>query len=100
MSHRPIIDAGPGLNFFAVNQENLLIQVLGPMSAPETVVDEIKGKSAQDERFRRAAPTMRKLMPRYLEVLSDDVTFELEAVVSRITQMPMAQRKQQAKNLG
>lgn len=37
MSVRPIIDAGPGLNFLSVNKERLLIAILGPISAPETV---------------------------------------------------------------
>ena len=32
MSHRPIIDAGPGLNFLSINKERLLIQVLGQLS--------------------------------------------------------------------
>lgn len=27
MSHRPIIDAGPGLNFLSIKQERLLISV-------------------------------------------------------------------------
>jgi hypothetical protein len=30
MSVRPIIDAGPCLNFLSVNKERLLIAVLGP----------------------------------------------------------------------
>jgi hypothetical protein len=38
---RPIIDAGPGLNFLSINKERLLIAVLGPLSAPETVQDEV-----------------------------------------------------------
>jgi hypothetical protein len=37
MSVRPIIDAGPGLNFLSVNKERLLISVLGQLSAPETL---------------------------------------------------------------
>jgi len=41
MSHRPIIDAGPGLNFFSINKERLLIGVLGQLSAPETVQEEV-----------------------------------------------------------
>jgi hypothetical protein len=41
MSIGPIIDAGPGLNFLSVNKERLLIAVLGPLSAPETVRDEV-----------------------------------------------------------
>lgn len=55
MSIRPIIDAGPGLNFLSVNKERLLIAVLGPLSAPETVRDEVLRKSRQDDRFRAAA---------------------------------------------
>ena len=55
MSHRPIIDAGPGLNFLSTNQERLLIRVLGKLSAPETVQSEVFNKSQRDERFRPAA---------------------------------------------
>lgn len=47
MSHPPIIDAGPGLNFLSINKERLLIGVLGPISAPETVRDEVFRKSRQ-----------------------------------------------------
>jgi hypothetical protein len=71
---RPIIDAGPGLNFLSANKERLLIAVLGPLSAPETVQDEVLRKSAQDTRFRAAATTWRKLTPRWIEILSDDAT--------------------------
>jgi hypothetical protein len=35
MSVRPIIDAGPSLNFLSINKERLLIAILGPFSAPE-----------------------------------------------------------------
>jgi hypothetical protein len=55
MSVRLIIDAGPGLNFLSINKERLLIAVLGPLSAPETVQDEVLRKSGQDDRFRAAA---------------------------------------------
>ena len=55
MSVRPIIDAGPGLNFLSINKERLLIAVLGPLSAPETVRGEVLRKSRQDDRFRAAA---------------------------------------------
>jgi hypothetical protein len=41
MSVRPIIDADPGLNFISVNKERLLIAVLGSLSAPKTVQDEV-----------------------------------------------------------
>jgi len=55
MSHRPIIDAGPGLNFLSINKERLLIEILGPLSTPETVQDEVLLKARQDGRFRSAA---------------------------------------------
>lgn len=48
MTYRPIIDAGPGLNFFAINKERLLIGILGQLSAPETVQDEVFRKSQQE----------------------------------------------------
>ena len=55
MSARPIIDAGPGLNFLSIHKERLLIAILGPISAPETVQGEILRKAQQDDRFRAAA---------------------------------------------
>ncbi|HEY1668271.1 MAG TPA: PIN domain-containing protein [Trebonia sp.] len=100
MSARPIIDAGPGLNFLSVNKERLLISVLGPLSAPETVQDEVFRKSAQDSRFRAAATVWRKLSPRWIQILSDDATPELAAVVQRISGSPMDERKRQSKDLG
>ncbi|WP_347222348.1 hypothetical protein [Mycolicibacterium poriferae] len=51
MSQRPIIDAGPGLNFFSLNKERLLFGALGPLSAPESVQDEILRKAGKDKRF-------------------------------------------------
>ena len=100
MSAHPIIDAGPGLNFLSANKERLLIAVLGPLSAPETVQDEVLRKSAQDTRFRAAATTWRKLTPRWIEILSDDATPELAAVVQRISGLPIDERMTQPKDLG
>lgn len=100
MSCRPIIDAGPGLNFFSINKERLLIEVLGPVSAPETVRDEVLRKAQQDRRFRAAAAVWKKLTPKWVRILSDDQTPELAAVVHRITQLPMAERLKQSKDLG
>ena len=57
MSNRPIIDAGPGLNFLSIRKERLLISVLGPLSAPETVEAEVLRKSRQDVRFSAAEAT-------------------------------------------
>lgn len=100
MNHRPIIDAGPGLNFLSINKERLLIGVLGPLSTPEAVQDEVLRKARQDERFRAAATVWRKLTPRWIAVLSDDQTPELAAVVHRITRQPMEQRLKYSKDLG
>jgi hypothetical protein len=33
MSQRPIMDAGPGINFLSVNKERLLFGTLGPLTA-------------------------------------------------------------------
>ncbi|MEY9211678.1 hypothetical protein NI17_009260 [Thermobifida halotolerans] len=100
MSHRPIIDAGPGLNFLSINQERLLISVLGRLSAPETVQDEVLDKSRRDKRFRSAEKVWRKLTPDWMQILSDDQTPELAAVVQRITHQPMAERLKRPKDLG
>jgi len=100
MSPRPIIDAGPGLNFLSVNKERLLIGVLGPLSAPETVQDEVLRKARADARFRTAGSAWRKLTPRWIQVLSDDETPELAVAVRRMTQQPMQKRMQQPRDLG
>ncbi len=100
MSHPPIIDAGPGLNFLSINKERLLIGVLGPLSAPDAVQAEVLRKSRQDPRFRSAAPTWRKLAPKWIRVLPDDQTPELAAVVHRITREPMSERLRHSKDLG
>jgi hypothetical protein len=100
MSVRPIIDAGPGLNFLSINKQRLLIAVLGPLSAPETVQDEVLRKSQQDSRFRAAATVWRKLTPRWIQILPDDVAPELATVVQRISGLPMNERRRQAKDLG
>lgn len=84
MSVRPIIDAGPGLNFLSINKERLLIAVLGPFSAPETVQGEVLRKSQQDDRFRAAGKVWRKLTTRWIQILPDDATPELATVVQRV----------------
>ncbi|MGH3245256.1 MAG: hypothetical protein ACRDOI_03470 [Trebonia sp.] len=72
MSARPIIDAGPGLNFLSVN----------------------------NSRFRAAATAWRKFTPRWIQILSDDATPELAAVVRRISGSSLDERKRQSKDLG
>lgn len=100
MNRRPIIDAGPGLNFLSVNKERLLIGTLGSLSAPEIVQTEVLRKSRTDERFRAAATTWQKLVPKWIEILPDDETPELAAVVHRITRQPISERLRQPKDLG
>jgi hypothetical protein len=100
MSHRPIIDAGPSLNFLSINQERLLIGVLGPISVPEAVEAEVLRKSREDQRFRASATVWRRLTPRWIQVLSDDETPQLAAVVHRVTQQSMELRLKQPKDLG
>src|ERR1700722_5820425 len=100
MSVRPIIDAGPGLNFLSSHKERLLISVIGAFSVPETVEVEVLRKSRLDDRFRAAATVWRKLTPRWIEILPDDVTPELAAVVQRVSGLPMHERRKQPKDLG
>ncbi|MEU4193108.1 hypothetical protein AB0E69_14510 [Kribbella sp. NPDC026611] len=100
MSPRPIIDAGPGLNFFSLNRERLLIGTLGSLSAPEAVQQEVLRKAAQDRRFATAARVWRKLPDHLMQILSDDLTPELAAVVLRLSGLPMHERKAQSKDLG
>jgi hypothetical protein len=97
---RPIIDAGPGLNFLSINKERLLIAMLGRLTAPAVVEAEVLRKAAQDQRFRPAAAAWRKLTPTWIQILPDDLTPELARVVHRITQQPMAERLKQSKDLG
>ncbi|KOS53158.1 PIN domain-containing protein [Rhodococcus rhodochrous] len=100
MTPRPIIDAGPALNFFAVDRERLLFSVTGPLSTPETVRDEVFGKARSDRRFKSVERVWRKIPDRFLEVLPDDPTPELVAVLGRISQQPWEQRRATAKDLG
>ena len=101
MSRRPILDAGPSLNFLSINKERLLIDTLGRLSVPETVRAEVLRKAQQDARFAPAEKIWRKLEPTgWLEIISDDETPELAAVVHRITQQPLPERRRHAKDLG
>ncbi|BDC70388.1 PIN domain-containing protein [Prescottella equi] len=100
MTPRPIIDAGPALNFFSINKERLLLSVTGPISTPETVHAEILGKSKSDQRFEAAEKVLKKVPARLLEVLPDDPTPELISALERISQQPWGQRLATAKDLG
>lgn len=100
MNQRPIMDAGPGINFLSLNKQRLLFSVLGPLSVPEIVETEIIRKSRHDLRFAAAERVWKRLPPRLMEVLSDDATDELAAAVHRIAGVPMAQRMRSGKDLG
>ncbi|MFI7001292.1 hypothetical protein [Nocardia sp. NPDC050175] len=77
-----------------------MISVLGPISTPETVENEVLRKSRTDHRFHRVGLVWSKLTPKWIQVLSDDWTQELEAVCNRLTQMSWSERQKQAKDLG
>lgn len=94
------MDAGPGLNFFSLNQERLLFASIGAISIPECVQDEITRKSQIDQRFSAAEHVIRKVPSSLLEVLSDDASDSLVAAVSRISGMPHATRILQRQDLG
>lgn len=100
MSRRPVIDAGPSLNFLSINKERLLIATMGKLSAPEAVETEVFRKARQDARFRPAELAWRKLTPAYIEILADDPTEELARAVNRITDQRMDERLKQFKDLG
>ncbi len=100
MNAQIVIDAGPALNFFATNQQRLLFGVLGSVTAPSTVIDEVRAKSASDARFCRAAAVLSKLPEKRLRILPDDETPKLAAAVRRICDTPMAVRLTTAENLG
>lgn len=100
MPQRPIMDAGPGINFFALHKERLLFGTLGALAIPETVENEIRRKSRQDRRFEAAERVLAKVPEHLLEVLSDDEEENLSRVVSRMANMPMKQRLRSGKDLG
>lgn len=100
MSHPPIIDAGPSLNFLSINKERLLIGVLGRLSAPETVEQEVFRKAELDSRFRAAATVWRKLTPNWIRILPDDPEPRLSSAVNRIARQPLIQRLNNPKDLG
>ena len=73
-----VLDAGPCLNFFATNNENVLVRVVGKgFRVPETVRAEVKRRSRdqRDARFARAWNVWMRLESNaWIEVLSDSST--------------------------
>lgn len=102
-----LLDAGPSLNFLAVGQQNILVQVAMSnslqLAAPQRVDTEVEGMS-NDPRFRRTAVlnTWQKLKTSgRLLILDDSLTStELTAAVTRISGMPAKDRVRSRRSLG
>jgi hypothetical protein len=102
-----LLDAGPSLNFLAVGQQNILIQVAESqklqLAAPARVDSEILGMS-RDERFKRtqvrALWTMLKSSQR-VEILPDELTtHQFTDAVTRVSGVAARDRIRSRKSLG
>ena len=102
-----LLDAGPCLNFLAVRQENVLIQLAAfydlELAAPQRVDDEVEGM-VKDSRFAktRVLTTWRTLKGSgRLRILNDGLeTQEFAEAVARISGVPARDRVRQRRNLG
>lgn len=102
-----LLDAGPSLNFLAVGQENILIQVAASrglqLAAPAKVDREIIGM-CKDPRFSRTAAsgTWDKLKSAHRVIVLDDEVVEdaFTAAVTRISGKPAEERKRDPRSLG
>lgn len=96
-----IIDAGPSLSFLATRNERTLFSVVEKgMMAPETVRDELFAKSRSDPRFRPAEGLWKKLEGSWIDILSDEVTPDLETAAQLVLGSALAPRLRAAKDLG
>lgn len=95
-----LLDAGPALNFLAVGQQGVLIQLAAAgslqLAAPERVDHEVRGK-AQADRFRRtgALGTWQKMTAAgRIQLLSDALEDRpvFRSAIYRISGMPAADR--------
>lgn len=96
---RILIDAGPSLNFFACNQERLLLKTVGALAMPETVRDEIVNKARQT-RFAPAKRTLDRLPESLLQILCDDATPEMTNAVFALQSTTLQERSGRRKDLG
>jgi hypothetical protein len=102
-----LLDAGPCLNFLAVGQQNVLIQVAESqklrLTAPARVNTEIIGMGIS-ERFKSTSvrSTWNKLKSsRRVEILPDELTTrQFTDAVTRISGMPARDRVRSTKSLG
>jgi len=97
---RVIIDAGPVLNFFSINKERVLTEVVGRLSVPETVQKEVYRKAETDKRFERVKLTFDKALGGYIDILSENFDDELVQTFERISGSRFQKRLKQPKNLG
>ncbi|MGX6608279.1 hypothetical protein ACWKSP_40095 [Micromonosporaceae bacterium Da 78-11] len=102
-----LLDAGPSLNFLAVGQQNILIQIAQSqklrLAAPARVDNEVIGMSRSD-RFKntgvRTTWNALKSSGR-VEILPDELTTQQFAdAVARISGMPARDRIRDRKSLG
>lgn len=100
MVDRVIIDAGPVLNFFSINKERVLTEVVGRLSVPETVQKEVYRKAETDKRFERVKLTFDKTLGGYIDILSEKFDDELVQTFERISGSRFQKRLKQPKNLG
>lgn len=103
-----LIDAGPLLNFLAIGQENILIQLAKTsghqLAVCERIVTEVQGVT-RDPRFERTAVATK--LPQltdagHIAVLSDDIedNAEFRCQIALVTGMPAEERLQNKKSLG
>jgi len=100
-----VLDAGPCLNFFATNNQNILVRVVGKgFRVPETVRAEVERRSRdqRDERFARAWNVWMRLESNgWIEVLSDESTPSLLAAAKAVlTGASFPERLTRSKDLG
>ena len=101
MVDRVIIDAGSVLNFFSINKERVLTEVVGRLSVPETVQKEVYRKAETDKRFERVKLTFdRQGTWGYIDILSENFDDELVQTFERISGSRFQKRLKQPKNLG
>lgn len=100
MSQLPIMDAGSGLNFFALNKERLLFNVRGALSVPEAMKTEMLSKAKRDPRFAAAERVWHKLSERLMNVFSDDKTNALDHAVHWISGAAFDERIRSQADLG
>lgn len=102
-----LLDAGPTLNFLAVGQQNVLLQLAQQhglqLTVPERVDAEVAGKG-RSPRFQRTGvvrtwATLRA--SHWIAILPDDVTTSaFAAAISRISGVPVAKRIADTNSLG